>query len=83
MSSILTGVVSGFSSVIPDKGALYLEKDVDFCEKSLFVTPCGNILEEFALNHMSTLIQSCEPEIACMGGKDHPGTGTFFIDWDR
>ncbi|MBM9579647.1 hypothetical protein JWG45_21090 [Leptospira sp. 201903070] len=78
--SILAGVITGFSSAIPGKSVFYLEKDVEYCELSLFAAPCGNSTEEFWINHMNTLIQSCEPKIACMGGKEHPGTGTFCLD---
>ncbi|MBM9502622.1 hypothetical protein JWG44_20410 [Leptospira sp. 201903071] len=81
--SILAGVITGFSSAIPGKSVFYLEKDVEYCELSLYATPCGNSAEEFTIHHMNTLIQSCEPKIACMGGKDHPATGTFCVDWNR
>ncbi|TGM52934.1 hypothetical protein [Leptospira adleri] len=83
ISAILIAGTEALGSLFPKNSAFYLKKDIEFCEGSLLATPCGNSPDEFAINHISTLIQSCEPKIACMGGKDHFATGTFCIDWDR
>lgn len=83
VSAILIAGSEALGSLFPKNTAFYLKKDVEFCEESLFATPCGSSPDEFAINHIGTLIQSCEPKIACMGGKEHFATGTFCIDWDR
>ncbi|XDD50989.1 hypothetical protein AB3N59_04195 [Leptospira sp. WS92.C1] len=83
MTLILIGLGEQVGKRFPDQSAYYMKKDVEYCERSLFMTPCGNSYEDFIINHASTLIQSCNPKVACMGGKNHFATGTFCIDWDR